>query len=268
MKTHTIILACSLLVGCSGTTELPQFDTALNKDPASVVIYNAKDTNHLFLTDYLPTIVAADSITSDAVEIIKTKDGWAEFDAIVTPSTEWLSTINVWKDGKATTLVASKNEVIPTTLTYKGKAEKVSLVGQMTAWRRDVMNFKSDDNENWTIDFALPAGQYQYLIAVDDNQILDPTNAAKRGQRQRRIQLPAKARWCRSCSSASDLDLSDQGRQAIGDDQLQSGQSRCHMAKYSSSTVNGCDLRQDDNYSDSIPGIRNRPLMAARLGKQ
>lgn len=181
MKTHTIIIACSLLVGCSGTTELPQFDTALNKDPASVVIYNDKDTNHLFLTDYLPTIVAADSITSDAVEIIKTKDGWAEFDAIVTPSTEWLSTINVWKDGKATTLIASKNEVIPTRLTYKGKAEKVSLVGQMTAWRRDVMNFKSDDNVNWTIDFALPAGQYQYLIAVDDNQILDPTNATKEG---------------------------------------------------------------------------------------
>lgn len=178
MKQQLIILGGALLVGCNTTPKLPQYDAAQNRELASVVKYT-KDTNHLYLTDYLPTFAAADSITSDAVELIKSKDGWAEFQVITTPTTDWISTLQVWSKGKATELVAYKNEIIPATIHYKGKAGKVSLVGQMTAWQRDVMNFSSTDGENWTIDFSLPAGQYQYLIAVDDQQVKDPSNPMK-----------------------------------------------------------------------------------------
>lgn len=175
-----IMFVAGALAACDTKPQLHNFDKSQNKNLASVVKYT-KDTNHIYLTDYLPTIGIADSVTSSAVELICTKDGWVEFDVVTTPRTDWLSTLKVWKNGESTDIIAYKNEIIPAKISYKGKASKVSLVGEMTAWQRGVMPFSSSDGETWSINFSLPAGDYQYQIAVDDDQILDPSNPQKVG---------------------------------------------------------------------------------------
>lgn len=174
-----LFTSLALLAACNQQKPLA-IDPSQNREAASVVKYT-KDTNYVYLTDFLPTLGAADSVTSDAVELVKLKDGWAEFQAITTPQTDWLSELKVWKDGMVTELVAYKNEIIPVTINYTGDAKKVSLVGQMTNWQRDAMNFTSTDGKNWTISFKLPAGSYHYQLAVDENQILDPSNPLKEG---------------------------------------------------------------------------------------
>lgn len=176
---RNLILLTTLFAACAGSPKLA-FDSTQNRDLASVIKLT-KDTTNLFLTDFFPTLAAADSVTSQEVELIRTTDGWTEFAVVSTPSTPWLSTLQVWNNGTATDLVAYKNELIETTLNYKGPAKKVSLVGQMTAWTRDKMKFSSVDGENWTITFSLPAGKYAYQIAVDEAQILDPSNPVKEG---------------------------------------------------------------------------------------
>lgn len=176
---NIILTSLALLAACNQQKPL-KMDLAQNRESASVVKYT-KDTNYIYLTDFLPTLGAADSVTSQAVELIKIKDGWAEFQAITTPKTDWLSDLKVWKNGMATELVAYKNEIIPVTINYKGKAKNVSLVGQMTNWQRDVMKLTSADGENWTISFKLPTGSYHYQLAVDESQILDPSNSLKEG---------------------------------------------------------------------------------------
>lgn len=169
------------MMSCAGgKTSLPPFDAVQNTDLASVLKLT-KDTTAVFLTDFMPTLSVADSVTSESVEILKTKEGWDEFSAVATPGADWLSTIRVWNGGRATDIVAFRNELIPVTVTYKGQAKKVSVVGQMTNWTRDVINLTSEDGQNWSTTFKLPAGKYQYQLAVDEAQILDPANPLKEG---------------------------------------------------------------------------------------
>ena len=173
MRKLTLLFLPLLIVACSGSQL--KYDVAYNRDLASVVKY-AKDTNHLYLTDFFPTMGSADSVTSSVVEVTSLGDDWSEFQAVVKENTPWLSVLKIWKNGTATDLLAYKQEVIAATINYNGKAKEVFVTGQMSAWQRNVLPLGTTDGENWSITLKLPAGNYQYLLVVDGKDMLDPSN--------------------------------------------------------------------------------------------
>lgn len=55
-------------------------------------------------------------------------------------------------------------------------AEKVSLVGDLTDYKKDKLNMIKDENGNWSITLYLKSGKWNYRFNVDGTDMLDPNN--------------------------------------------------------------------------------------------
>jgi len=60
-------------------------------------------------------------------------------------------------------------------LNYDGEANTVQVKGEFNAWNVNQGNFKKNDNE-FTTNFHLASGKYQYVLVVDGKEMRDPNN--------------------------------------------------------------------------------------------
>lgn len=107
---YILIPLCALLglVGCQSRmfTDVPLVGNATPIYPMRL----AEGENHIFLTDYFPQWVAADSVTtSGALTLTPTKADWSEFD-VTAPASPFVTTVEVWQNGACLSVVAQSGE--------------------------------------------------------------------------------------------------------------------------------------------------------------
>ncbi|MEG1884995.1 MAG: alpha-amylase family glycosyl hydrolase [Alistipes sp.] len=117
MKRLTLLLVLCTLCACQTRlfTALPDTGNATPVYPLSL----AAGINRVYLTDYFPQWVTADSITTQGLRLTLApmKADWSEF-FVTAPTGAFVETLDVWRDGRKLSIVAQGGSCAENTFMY------------------------------------------------------------------------------------------------------------------------------------------------------
>jgi cyclomaltodextrinase len=163
------ILATVIALSCQPEKEITYKDQELIKGNASPILFMA-GVNEINLEDYVLDLSKLDSITAPA-ELKQTRKNNLLF--LEGELSSWLGDLNLWHQGQAYSIPLQKANKSKITITYSGPAKDVKVKGEFNAWNPVAL---SKDQDNYTIDFYLNPGNYQYVFILDGKDRRDQSN--------------------------------------------------------------------------------------------
>lgn len=161
-----------LIFGC-GKKEALLLESAQIITGLASPIQLAPDTTILDLQDWVLEPELIDSISVDADLGLKKEGSKA---TLLGNLSSPLSTLSIWSNGRKEDIVLIRSNETEYTFRYSGNEKQVSVKGEFNAWNTKEGLFQKKTDGSFEFKQYIDPGRYQYVLVVDGEERLDPSN--------------------------------------------------------------------------------------------